>query len=467
MSLADLRRIQAEKLRHLLAEVYPANPFYRRRLENSGWKNALLDPSVDLDDLVAALPLTTKAELVADQERHPPYGTNLTYPAARYSRLHRTSGTSTGRSLFWLDTPASWQWIIDCWKRVYGGLRLVPDDRVFVPFSFGPFIGFWGAFEAAQQLEVFSLPGGGLSTVTRLHSIIEHGMTVVACTPTYALRLAEVARDEGIDLHDSRVRALVVAGEPGGHVAGTRKRIEECWGARVFDHHGMTEIGCVSYEIDGGPGGLHIVEDEFVVEILDPQSDSPVPDGVLGELVLTGLGRAGSPLLRYRTGDIVRWVAEEPAIPRADGTFGSGRLDGGIVGRADDMIFVRGNNVYPSALEAILRDFTEVAEYRLRVLESVDLSTLEIELEARPTADSTGSTAETKDCHRREHRGRNAANEDLAERVARAIEERLLFRASVRLLPPGSLPRYEMKAQRLVRESKTVRTEVPDGDVET
>ncbi len=493
MSLEALRRTQACKLRDLLAEVSSANRFYRRKLHDSGIEIAKL-PSVEdlassLPECLAKLPLTEKREIQADQTADAPYGTNLTYPMERYTRLHRTSGT-TGESLVWLDTRESWRWFIDCWKRVYLGAGIGPEDRVLFPFSFGPFIGFWGAFEAAQQLGCFCLPAGGLSTSARLRHLLRNEATVVACTPTYALHLAEVAADEGLDLAGSTVRALIVAGEPGGHVPGTRARIEGLWGARVFDHHGMTEMGCISYEFAEGPKGLVINEDEYIVEILDPAGlrdgkQQPVASGETGELVLTNLGRLGSPLIRYRTRDLVRWVETDPEEARPDGSYGTGRLDGGILSRADDMFFIRGNNVYPSAVESIIREFPEVAEYRLRVLESEELSGLEVELEPHAgLEDAQGAGLEaasadeaTSGKSRKEHAQERRLNDkserkpdsvDLAERVARAIQNRLFFRARVRLVK--GLPRFELKARRIIRESTGPEDEPPrpqDSHIDT
>jgi phenylacetate-CoA ligase len=245
------------------------------------------------------------------------------------------------------------------------------------------------------------------------------------CTPTYALRLAEVAAAESIDLPGSPVRALIVAGEPGGNIPETRGRIEQAWGARVFDHHGMTEIGPAAVECIENPGGMHLLESEYIAEIIDPQTESLVAPGEVGELVLTNLGRAGSPLLRYRTGDLVR--ADTNPCP-CDRPYL--RFDGGILGRSDDMIVIRGNNVFPSALEAILRRFPDVAEYRIEVDASSTLPDLRVEVEP--------SSAELAI--------------SVVDRVDRAIRDELLFRAEVTAVPPGSLPRFEMKAQRISRK---------------
>jgi phenylacetate-CoA ligase len=414
-----LTQLQWDRLRLLLAEILPGNRFYAHKLAEAGLNSAALATPAEWP----RLPFTTKAELLADQASHPPYGRVLTYPLTRYCRLHQTSGTSA-RALCWLDTPESWSWILGCWEKIFRIAGLRPDDRLFFPFSFGPFLGFWAAFDAATRLGYFSLPGGGMSSVARLRFLLEHQVTVLFCTPTYALRLAEVARQEGLDLQGSAVRALVVAGEPGGSIAATRAQIETAWGARVFDHSGMTEIGSLGIECPENPGGLHLLETECLVEVIEPATGGPVPAGEIGELVITNLGRWGSPLLRYRTGDLVR--ADPRACPCGRTWI---RLEGGILGRTDDMIYLRGNNLYPSALEAVIRRFPAVAEYRVVIEQADSLPVLRIEIEPLPTATANG----------------------LPECIGRAIRDELLFRAEVTTVSTGTLPRFEMKARRIVR----------------
>lgn len=403
----ELEALQQARLRELLEEILPANAFFARRIARA----------TNLRDL----PFVTKEDLLADQGEHPPYGSGLTYPLARYSRMHQTSGTS-GVPLRWLDTPESWAWMLSNWETMFGFAGLTSADRLFFPFSFGPFLGFWTAFETAARLGWFCLPGGGLSSVARLRMIREHGITVVFCTPTYALHLAEVARQEGIDLRGMEVRAIVVAGEPGGGIPATRARIEEAWGARLFDHCGMTEIGPSGIECVDNPGGLHLIESGYIVEVLDTATLAPVQPGETGELVLTSLGRPGSPLLRYRTGDLVR---VDPKPCPCGRSFV--RLDGGILGRADEMIHLRGNNVHPSTLEAIVRRFAGVAEYRIAVDRSQALASLRIDVEPMKAEEGPA----------------------LAEAVAKGLRDELHFRAEVRCVAPGSLPRYEMKARRV------------------
>jgi phenylacetate-CoA ligase len=410
---------QSSRLRALLAEILPRNAFYQRKLTAAGVDLRAVASRADL----GRLPFTTKAELLADQEAHAPYGSGLTYPLSAYCRLHQTSGTA-GRPLRWLDTPQSWSRLLDCWNAIYRHVGVTPEDRLFFPFSFGPFLGFWTAFEAALRLGCLCLPGGGMSSPARLRFLLDNEATVVLCTPTYALHLAEVARTEGLNLVGSAVRLVIVAGEPGGSIAATRDRIEAAWGARVIDHCGLTEVGPTGYECLANPAGVHLLEADYIAEVIDPTTGQPVPPGQLGELVLTNLHRRGSPLLRYRTGDLVR--ADPRPCPCGQPLL---RLAGGILGRTDDMIHLRGNNVYPSALEAVIRRFAEVAEYRVAVDQAGPLAELRVEVEPETAAQAGG----------------------IAERVSRAIRDELLFRAEVTAVAPGSLPRFEMKARRVVR----------------
>jgi phenylacetate-CoA ligase len=420
-SRADLARLQGERLALLLREALPLNGFYARKFAEAG-----LDPAtVSTPDDLRRLPFTTKAELLADQEAHPPFGTVHTYPATRYTRYHQTSGTS-GRPLRWLDTPWSWTSLLDLWTALFRIAGITPADRLFFPFSFGPFLGFWTAFEAAARYGCLCLPGGGMSSTARLRFLLDNAATVVLCTPTYALHLTDVARREGIDLPGSAVRALVVAGEPGGNIPATRQRIEEGWGARLFDHNGMTETGPLGIECREGPGGLHLLETACVAEVVDP-AGRPVPPGAPGELVVTSLTRPGSPLIRYRTGDLV--CVDPRPCPCGRSLV---RLDGGIRGRVDDMIVIRGNNFHPGALQRILHRFAEVAEYRVEVDGTGALPVLRVQVEPHPAA---------------------ADSPRLAARVDQAIRDELLFRAEVVVVAPGSLPRFEMKSQRVVRKT--------------
>ncbi len=410
--------LQLGQLRQLLAAILPHNAFYQKKF-------AGLDPAVaGLEDFSRRFPFTTKEELAADQRARPPYGGNLSYPPEKYTRFHQTSGTSSV-PLRWLDTPESWNWMLENWKEVYRAAGVSADDRVYFAFSFGPFIGFWLAFEAACQLQCLCLPGGGLGSAGRLRAICENKATVLCCTPSYAARLAEVAAEEKINLHDSSVRRIIVAGEAGGSIPAARRRLEQLWpGARIFDHHGMTETGPVSHECPAQPGLLHILEPAILAEVIDA-SGGAVAAGQSGELVLTTLGRAASPVLRYRTGDLVRAVHFDQQ-PCACGRHGLG-LQGGILGRTDEMVIVRGVNIYPTAVEEIVRGFAEVAEYEVRVDKSASLAELVLRIEPRAGC------------------GDPAA---LLQRVQGALQAAFQLRVPVALAPAGSLPRFEMKARR-------------------
>jgi len=418
---AELRASQLEQLRSLVSELFPANAFYARKLEDAG----ITFDVASLEDFSARFPFTTKQELVSDQLSHPPFGTNLTYPLASYTRFHQTSGT-TGTPLRWLDTPESWDWLVENWAQVFRAAGVSAGDRVCFAFSFGPFIGFWLAFQSAERLGCLCIPTGGMSSLARVQAILDNAATVLCCTPTYALRLGEVAAEAGFDMKRSRVRHIIVAGEPGGSIPATRSRIEQLWpGARVCDHHGMTEVGPVTYECPVQPGVLHVIESGFYAEIIEPGSGKPVEPGQPGELVLTPLGRVASPLLRYRTGDLVK--LETTACPCGSHELA---LAGGILGRVDDMVIVRGVNVYPSAVEEVIRSVGGVAEYQVQVAARGPLTELAVTIE--PEAGCADAAA-------------------LVAKLERAFDSAFSLRLPVALAAPGSLPRFEMKARRWMR----------------
>jgi phenylacetate-CoA ligase len=407
---------QLAQLRRLLGAILPDNAFYRNKL-------AKTDPAIaSLEDFSARFPFTMKQELADDQRAHPPFGSNLTFPLTSYTRYHQTSGTSSA-PLRWLDTPGSWNWMVENWREIYRAAGVCVEDRVYFAFSFGPFIGFWLAFDAAQQLGCLCIPGGGLSTAGRLRAIAENRATVLCCTPSYAAHLAEVAGRDKFDLKTTSVRLIIVAGEPGGSVPATRRRLEELWpGARIFDHHGMTETGPVSHECPAHPGTLHILDRAYLAEVVDAHGKA-ARAGEVGELVLTVLGRSGSPLLRYRTGDLAR----------AGGVCACGRfgtvLPGGLLGRTDEMVIVRGVNIYPTAVEDVLRGFSEIAEYQVEVDRSRALVELSLRIEL--LTDCAAAEAEA-----------------LVARVQHALHGAFNLRVPVALAPAGSLPRFEMKARR-------------------
>ena len=409
-----LAALQWSRVSRLAQSIFPANPFIARK-----WRAVGVGANSDLRGWrdFARLPLTTKQELAEDQMAHPPFGTNLTFPLVRYVRVHQTSGT-TGAPLRWLDTQDSWDWWARCWGFVFRGAGLGPEDRVFFPFSFGLFVGFWAGFEGARALGALAIPGGGQDSAQRLAAIEGLGATAICCTPSYALHLGEVARERGVDLATLPVRATVHAGEPGAGIPAVRARLEALWGARAYDHAGMTEMGAYGFEC-AAQSGLHVNESEFIAEVLDPRTGAPADDG---ELVLSNLGREGSPLVRYRTGDRVRIERGTCACGR---TFR--RLAGGILGRVDDMLVVRGVNVFPSAIEGIVRRFPAVAEFLIEVYRRGELDEVRLLVEAPADAPAVAGS------------------------VQEAVRVDLGIRVEVVPVAPQTLPRYELKARRLVR----------------
>jgi phenylacetate-CoA ligase len=420
LSRAALDRFKLDRLRRLLAEILPANSFYAQKLARVGHT---LDSLADL----GAWPFTSKEELVAGSRGGRP--ANLTWPVDHYVRFHQTSGTH-GRPLPVFDTASDWAWWMDCWREILDRGGVQPGDRVLVASSFGPYAGFWSGFDAAVNHGAMAVPTGGLTSLARLELARSVGATVLVATPSYALHLAEVARNHKLDIAGLPLRLVIVAGEPGGSIPAVRARIAEAWSADVLDHAGATEVGPWGVGTLAG-GGIEVIEPFFHAEFLALETGRPARPGELSELVLTTLGRAGAPVIRYRTGDLVRphWPDAAAACPWV-------RLDGGILGRADDMLVVRGVNIFPGAIDDIVRGFPEIVEYRVIIDTVASLDELRLEVE-----------------------------DHLADpgRVARELHVRLGLRADVAAVPIGSLPRFEGKGRRVIdrRPRDRVSTRTP------
>jgi phenylacetate-CoA ligase len=410
---AERQNYQAWRFDGLVARLRRDNPLFRER-----WKD--ISPLRLRYDHLEELPFTLKADLLEDQRRHPPFGTNLTFPLSQYVRFHQTSGTS-GTPLRVLDTARDWSWWAACWKAILDAAEVTRDDRVMLAFSFGPFIGFWSAHEALQQYGALVLTGGGMNSAQRLAMMRDLEATVLICTPSYALHLAEVARQEGMDpARDLKIRITIHAGEPGAGIPATRRRIETLWGSRTYDHPGASEVGAFGFSCSA-QRGVHVNEAEFICEVLDPATGRPVEAGTPGELVLTNLGRDGFPVVRYRTGDIVK------PLPRH--TCSCGRtwllLEGGILGRRDDMVTIRGVNVFPSAFQAIFNGVPEIGEHRITAYRVSHMDQLHVEYE-------------------------DLGGKDRREELLRLIREKLGIRVTLQPCDPGTLPRSETKARRFL-----------------
>jgi phenylacetate-CoA ligase len=418
LSRDDLRELQNQRLRSLIDEL-GTNHFYQEKSRAAG-----LDLSgIECAEELRSLPFTTKQELVDEQIEHPPFGRLLTYPLSRYRYFHQTSGT-TGQPLKWLDTEESWQWWLRCWGYVYRGAGVTSDDVVFCAFSFGPYISHWAAISGAWHIGAMCVSGGGMNSEQRLQSIIDNQATVIVCTPTYALHLAEAARELGIDLRAIAVRIGIHAGEPGASLPNVKRAIQDAWGATCFDHAGATEAGAWAFDCEAQTGAIHLNEAEFIFEVIDPQSGELISEGQRGELVITNLDRAGMPVLRYRTGDLVELTTEPCPCGRS-----FARIKGGVLGRADDMIIVRGVNLYPSAIDNLIRGVSLVFEYEVEISRVAGMDELLIRIE---TADV-------------------ASFEEAALQLTHAFRTAHSIRINVEHSPAGSLPRYEFKSRRFKR----------------
>ncbi len=415
---AELRAGQEERLRALLREL-ATNQFYQEKFRAAGLAMAEVQTIADLQ----RLPFTTKSELAAEQQLYPPYGRLLTYPIARYRYLHQTSGT-TGRPLRWLDTAEDWDAFLRGWAEVYRGAGVTENDLVFCAFSFGPYVSHWSGIEGVRSIGALALSGGGMHSEQRLQAILENRCTVLVCTPTYALHLAEVAAGLGLELAASDIRITIHAGEPGASVPNVKRRIEAAWGARCFDHAGATEVGPWAFDCQAEDGAIHLNEREFLIEVIDSNTGAAVTEGVRGELVITTLARAGMPVLRYRTGDLVELTTAPCTCGRT-----LARIKGGVLGRADDMLTVRGVNLYPSAIDNLIRALPAITEYEVEIRRVAEMDDLLLKVE-------------TREPH---------VFVEVEQALLAAFRAQLNIRVSVAQAETGSLPRYEFKARRYKR----------------
>ncbi|HUF58137.1 MAG TPA: AMP-binding protein [Actinomycetota bacterium] len=430
MPREELEALQVRKLRNLVEWAGAQVPYHAKRLSDAG---VTPDSIQSLDDL-RRIPFFTRDEWMEGQLEQPPFGPILAAPEETAIRYHMTSGTTGRTPIRVLDSMKDWEWIAEMWCYGLWGFGVRPTDRVFIAFGYATFIGFWGLHYASEKMGCLTLPGGAMTTEQRVRTIEEMGATVVASTPTYALRMAQEARSLGIDLASGPVERLILSGEPAGSITATKKLIEEQWGAKAGDTAGMTELGTIMiFECEAQPGGTHIIEDHYIEEVIDAETGEPVGYGEQGERVVTSFGRGFIPVLRYRTRDLVVKVPGEGC--------GCGRTfdiyDGGIRGRVDDMKLVRGTNVYPRAVESIVREIPEIDEFQIRLYTEEGIRD-EIEV----LVEIPGEGADV-----------DAILARLGKELADAHES---LRFGVRQAETGSLPRFELKAKRLVDEREVI-----------
>jgi phenylacetate-CoA ligase len=430
MPRAGLEDLQLRKLRRTLQWTDSQVPYLSKKLHDAG-VNA--EQITSLDDL-RRIPFTTRDEWMQGQIDHPPYGPILAAPEEAAIRYHMTSGTTGRTPIRVLDSMKDWEWIAEMWCYGFWGFGIRPEDTVFFAFSYGTFVGFWGAHYACEKIGCLVLPGGNMTTDARVKQIMDMGATVVCSTPTYALRMAQEANSLGIDLASGPVKRLILSGEPAGSIPATKKLIEDEWGAKAGDTAGMTELGTIMiFECEHQPGGTHIIEDHYIEEVIDPETDEPVGYGERGERVVTSFGRGFIPVIRYRTRDLVVKVpADTCSCGRTFDIF-----DGGIRGRVDDMKLVRGTNVYPRAVEAIVREHREIVEFQIHLF----------------TADGIRDEIEVLI----EVPGGGVDRAALCDRLSVALAEAHEgLRIPVRVVDDDSLPRFELKAKRVLDEREVI-----------
>lgn len=425
MAREDLQRLQLYKLRRLCEWAYATTPFHQRRFDEAGFKPEQLKTLND----IRRIPMMTREEWMASAVEKPLFGEMLATNPVHAIRYHLTSGTTGRTPIRVLDSTKDWDWIGEMWCYGIWGFGVRPEDSVYFAFGYGSFIGFWGAHYACEKIGALVIPGGAQTTEARIKQIIELGITTVCSTPTYALHMWQKAREMGIDLAQSNVNKLILSGEPAGSIPAVKQQLEEAWGAKCGDTAGMTEVGTIMiFECSHQPGGTHIIEDHYIEEVIHPVTGAPVGYGELGERVVTSFGRGFIPVIRYRSKDMVLKV---PA-----NTCSCGRTwdiyDGGIRGRWDDMKLIRGTNVYPRAVESILREHAAIDEFQIYLWRKDNIQDeITIKLEIKPAYENEWPTLQPQ----------------LAKALSEAHEG---LRFNIERMDYGQLPRFELKARRLV-----------------
>ncbi len=424
MPRGDLEGLQWRRLRFLIQYVWEYCPFYRRKMERAHIQPGQIN---GLDDFYKAFPVTTRQELEQDQLEHPPYGSRMCVKPVDILRFHATSGSTGGGRIRVWDTERDWLWGASCWASALFNFGVRPEDIVLVAFGYGTFIGFWGAHYGFEKIGSKVIPAGPFDTKTRLQMLKESGATVIACTPSYAMRLAYVSEESGLDLaNDTKVSKLVCAGEPGATIPSTKQRLEELFGASVGDFMGTTETaGIIAFTCFAQCGGMHLNEDRFITEVLDHESFDALPHGGRGVMVVTPLIKQAMPLLRYITNDVV--VRVKPDFCSCGRSFDL--LKGGILGRYDDMVKVRGVFLTPPMIEEVVRAYPEIEEFYTTVETLQGLDTVVVKLEPRPGMPEKRLG-------------------ELTAMVSARLREHLGIRPTVLTVAHGTLPRYEAKSSR-------------------
>ena len=423
MGRAELAALHLARIQKLVAYAYDCSPFYRRKFDAIGLKP---DHIRTLDDFKAKVPVTDKSEFIGLQQERPPYGDTLALPLEQIAHHCETSGT-TGIPL---AIPYSMYDTVrygESWVYGFWGLGIRPSDTFYFAFGWGNFAGFWSAYWGARRLGCRVISGGGLDTKGHIQAIGRMKPTVLVSTPTFALRIAAVAREMGIDLSASSIRYTYHAGEPGPTaLPGMRAQIEQAWGAKAGELLGIAEVDAMAPGCPLGDG-VHVNEMNCFTWSMDPETGKEVADGDIGENIVTSFANTAQPLLNYRTHDLVR---------RSTAACGCGRtwvkFDGAVLGRTDFMVTVRGTNVYQTAVENILNQIDGISMHYELVLtheDGNDAMTVRFEPEASVAKQVWPA---------------------LAQQASDRIHEALHVRLRCVAVDPSTLPRFELKTKRIV-----------------
>lgn len=417
-----LRGLQVKKFRRIFKWAYVHSKFHRALYDAAGVKPEDIRSIED----IRAVPKVEKAMMRDIQRKDPfPYGDALCVPLEEVSEFRQTSGT-TGQPVYQADTWADWEWWSECWAFILWAQGYRPTDRVFIPFGYNIFVAFWAGHYAAEKIGAEVVPGGVLDTQARILKIDELKATAMMATPTYVLGMAATARDKmGLDPASMGIRRITCAGEPGASIPTTKKRMEEAWGAKVYDHAGATEIGAWCYECDAQPGGLHVNEALFLVEIMDVDTGEYIEEpGRRGKMIITAFDRLAQPCVRFDSKDIIEWAADPCPCGR---TFRL--IKGGVVGRADDITKVKGVLLSPSAIEEVVRGMEGLGdEFEVIVDKVGDTDRITLKVELLP-----------------DHKN---SRPDIEGKLKDQLRLKTNLGYNLEFHDVGTLPRYEVKAKR-------------------
>jgi phenylacetate-CoA ligase len=371
-----IQTLQLKKFKRLFEWAYDHSKFHRGLYDKAGIRPEDIQTFED----IRRIPTVEKSMMRDIQCKDPfPYGDALCVPLEEVVEFHQTSG-STGQPVYQADSWQDWDWFFEGWAYILWAQGYRPIDRVFIPFGYNVFVAFWAGHYAAEKIGCEVVPGGVLDTKARILKIQELKATAMMATPTYVLGMADTARNSlGIDPASLTINKITCAGEPGASIPSTKKRMEEAWGAKVYDHAGATEIGAWSYECEAQPWGMHANEGLFLVEIEDVETGEFIEEpGRRGKMIITALDRFAQPCIRFDSKDIIEWAAEPCACGR---TFRI--IKGGVLGRADDITKVKGVLLAPTAIEEVVRGMDSLGDEFEVVVDKVgdiDRITLKVEL---------------------------------------------------------------------------------------